>query len=244
MFDTNIIPAAERVYIINKLLEYGIKVDQITGKISYIDGTSVPELKCASIHLIRHAETLAVTKREFMSDTSQNSVLTVNGIESVEKQSQELDSYNFDVALYGPVPRVIHTMEIIMSYPQKFEAFKLQKLHGIVNTGWEYKNIEEIQYNPIFIARELENNVFARTPNGTSWGMVIANCVDVIDYINEKYADKRVLLISQGSVLRSLQILLRMRKHPWDDYAAKKMYHVGDDMSKKDYGLITKVFER
>lgn len=243
MFDVNSIPMSERVHITKNLLRYGINIDQVTGKIDYIEGTTVPELKCASIHLIRHAETLAVAKHEFMSDTSNNCGFTDKGIEITKKQAQELDPYDFDVALYGPIPRVVHTKEIIMSYPQKFEAFKVHKLHGIDNTGWEYKSFEEIHQTPTFIARELENNMFARTPSGTSWGMVIANCVDVIDLINEQYAGKKILLFSQGSVLRAFQILLRARKHPWDDFTVEGMYHVGDDTAKKkDYGLINKIY--
>ena len=85
--------------------------------------------------------------------------------------------------------------------------------------------------------------MFARTPSGTSWGMVIANCVDVIDYINENYAGKKLLLMSQGSVLRAFQILLRARKHPWDDFTVEGMYHVGDDAGKKkNYGIIDKIY--
>lgn len=243
MFDVNTIPVSERVHITKNLLRWGITVDQVTGKIDYIEGTTIPEVKCASMHLIRHAETEAVAKHEFMSDTSSNCGFTEAGIEITRKQAAELDAYDFDVALYGPIPRVVNTKEIIMSIPQKFEAFKVHKLHGIDNTGWEYKSFEELQYNPTFIAREFENNMFARTPSGTSWGMVIANCVDVIDYINENYADKKILLMSQGSVLRAFQILLRARKHPWDDFTVEGMYHVGDDTNKKkNYGVIAKVY--
>ncbi|MBE6584939.1 MAG: phosphoglycerate mutase family protein [Ruminococcaceae bacterium] len=243
MFDVNTIPMSERVHITRNLLRWGIAVDQVTGKIDYIEGTTLPEVKCASIHLIRHAETVAVVKHEFMSDTSDNCKFTDIGVEITEKQAKELDAYDFDVALYGPIPRVVHTKELVMKTPQKFEAFKVHKLHGIDNTGWEYKSFEELQYNPTFIAREMENNMFARTPNGTSWGMVIANCVDVMDLINEQYAGKKILLISQGSVLRAFQILLRKRKHPWDDFTVEGMYHVGDDTNKKkNYGIINQVF--
>ena len=243
MFDVNTIPMSERVHITKNLLRWGIYVDQVTGKIDYIEGTTIPEVKCKSMHLIRHAETIAVAKHEFMSDTSDNCGFTDIGIEITHKQAKELDAYDFDVALYGPIPRVVHTKELIMQTPQKFEAFKVHKLHGIDNTGWEYKSFEELQHNPTFIARELENNMFARTPSGTSWGMVIANCVDVIDLINEQYAGKKILLLSQGSVLRAFQILLRKRKHPWDDFTVEGMYHVGDDTNKKkNYGVIAQVY--
>jgi len=243
MFDIHTIPQSERAHITNHLLRYGIAVDQETGKIDYIPGTTVPEVKCASMHLIRHAETVAVVKHEFMCDTSENCAFTDIGIEITRQQAAQLDPYDFDIALYGPIPRVVNTQKIIMEHPQTFEAIKVHKLHGIDNTGWEYKTFEELRYDPTFIAREFDNNMFARTPSGTSWGMVVANCVDVIDLINECYEGKKILLISQGSVLRAFQILLRTRAHPWDDFTVEGMYHVGDDTNKKkNYGIIAKVY--
>ena len=243
MFDVTTIPAAEKERITQNLLKWGIAIDQETGKIDYIAGTVVPEVKCESIHLIRHAETVAVVKHEFMSDTSDNAAFSENGIEITRKQAAELDAYDFDVALHGPIARVVNTMKIIMERPQKFEAVPVKFLHGIDNTGWEYKTYYDLENDPTFIAREIENNMFARTPNGTSWGTVIANCADVLELINEKYVGKRILLLSQGSVLRAMQILLRKRAHPWDDFTVSGMYHVGDDSKKKkDYGIIAKVF--
>lgn len=243
MFDVKTIPAAERERITKTLLKWGISIDQETGKIDYIEGTTIPEVKCESIHLIRHAETEAVVKHEFMSDTSNNCGFTEMGIEITKKQAEELDAYNFDIALYGPIARVVNTKKIIMERPQKFEAVRVQYLHGIDNTGWEYKSFDELVNTDTFIARELENNMFARTPEGTSWGTVIANASDVIDFINEYCVGKKVLLLSQGSVLRAFQILLRKRKHPWDDFTVEGMYHVGDDTNKKkNYGVIEKVF--
>lgn len=243
MFDVKTVPATERERITKTLLKWGISIDQETGKIDYIEGTTIPEVKCESIHLIRHAETEAVVKHEFMSDTSNNCGFTEMGIEITKKQAEELDAYNFDIALYGPIARVVNTKKIIMERPQKFEAVRVQYLHGIDNTGWEYKSFDELVNTDTFIARELENNMFARTPEGTSWGTVIANASDVIDFINEYCVGKKVLLLSQGSVLRAFQILLRKRKHPWDDFTVEGMYHVGDDTNKKkNYGVIEKVF--
>lgn len=243
MFNVSTIPEAEKERITRNLLKWGIAIDQETGIIDYIEGTAVPEVNCESIHLIRHAETVAVVKHEFMSDTSDNCTFTENGIQITRKQAAELDAYNFDVALHGPIDRVVNTMKIIMERPQKFEAVRVECLHGIDNTGWEYKTYYDLEQDPTFIAREIENNMFARTPHGTSWGTVIANCADVLELINAQYAGQKVLLMSQGSVLRAMQILLRTRKHPWDDFTVSGMYHVGDDTNKKkDYGIIAKVF--
>lgn len=243
MFDMSIIPQAERERITNNLLKWGIGIDQETGKIDYIEGTEPLAVKCNSIHLIRHAETVAVVKHEFMSDTSNNCVFSENGVEITKKQAEALDAYDFDVALYGPIARVVNTKELIMEIPQKFECVRVEYLHGINNMGWEYKTYYDLENDPTFIAREIDNNMYARTPQGTSWGTVIANCADVLDFINENYEGKNILLISQGSVLRAMQILLRARKHPWDDFTVSGMYHVGDDSKKKkNYGIISKVF--
>ena len=242
MFDANTIPASERERITRALAEWGIFIHPKTGQIDYIPGTSCPEINCQSLYLIRHAETVAVAKHEFMSDTSDNCSFTENGIAIAKKQAAELDDYHFDIALYGPIARVVNTEKIIMAHPQSFKSVPIPYLHGINNAGWEYKTFFDLQYDPVFIAREIENNMFARTPNGTSWGTVIANCADVLQLINREYRGKRVLLISQGSVLRGMEILLRKRKHPWDDFTVSGMYHVGDDSKKKkDYGIISKI---
>ena len=45
MFDVNSIPAAEKERITNNLLKWGISIDQQTGKIDYIEGTTIPEVK-------------------------------------------------------------------------------------------------------------------------------------------------------------------------------------------------------
>lgn len=242
MFDIKSLPIEEKERIVNNLLRWGIETNMEDGRIRYINA-DLPKMECESIHLIRHAETVAVAKHEFMSDTSANCVFTETGIEITHKQAKELDAYDFDIALYGPIERVANTQKLIMETPQKFECVRIEKLHGINNAGWEYKSYFDIEHDPVFIARELENNMFARTPKGSSWGTVIANCVDVFDLINEKYKGKKILLISQGSVLRAMQILLRTRENPWDDYTVSGMYHVGDDSKKKkNYGIISKVF--
>ena len=116
MFDVNTIPKLERERITKTLLKWGISIDQETGKIDYIEGTSIPEVKCESIHLIRHAETEAVAKHEFMSDTSNNCGFTESGIEITKKQAEELDKYDFDIALYGPIARVVNTKKIIIQH--------------------------------------------------------------------------------------------------------------------------------
>ena len=70
-------------------------------------------MKCDSIRLIRHAETVAVAKHEFMSDTSNNCAFTEEGKELTRRQAEQLGEYGFDVALFGPIERVINTMKLV-----------------------------------------------------------------------------------------------------------------------------------
>ena len=56
-----------------------------------------------------------------------------------------MDEYDFDVALYGPIARVVNTQKIIMERKQKFESVRVDYLHGIDNTGWEYKSFFDLE---------------------------------------------------------------------------------------------------
>ena len=124
MFDIKGIPLKEKQRITDTLLKWGIVTNQDYGTIAYIKAV-LPEMKCESIHLIRHAETLAVAKHEFMSDTSNNCAFTENGIAITRKAAEEMKNYNFDVALFGPIERVINTMKLVMDIPQAFVRFVL-----------------------------------------------------------------------------------------------------------------------
>lgn len=84
-------------------------MNHVIGKTEYIKDFAVPKVQTKSIHLIRHAETVAVAKHEFMSDTSNNCGFTETGIEITKKQEEDLYAYNFDIALYGPIERVVNT---------------------------------------------------------------------------------------------------------------------------------------
>ena len=128
MFDKNTIPQEEKDRITGNLAKWGITIDPDTGKIDYIEDAVLPEVRCASIHLIRHAETVAVVRHEFMSDTSDNCGFTEAGIEITHRQAAELDAYDFDVALYGPIARVVNTKELIMQTPQKFRCVQVPYL--------------------------------------------------------------------------------------------------------------------
>ncbi len=87
MFDISTIPAAEQNRIVTNLRKWGIVTNMADGTIDYAD-VPIPEMKCESIHLIRHVETVAVAKHEFRSDTSDNCGFTEAGIELTTRQAQ------------------------------------------------------------------------------------------------------------------------------------------------------------
>ena len=226
--------------ILNKLSSYGIIADIKTGNISYCDDYKV-DLLCNTLYLLRHAETIAVANNEFMSDFSDNSRLTNCGKETAKKQAIELKNFKIDIAFYGPIPRVINTMRIIMEEGQSFKSYEMPELRGIDNKGWEYRTYDELKTNETFIQREIHHNIFAKTEQGTSWADVLCNCIDVIEYLNRTCVGKNILLISQGSVHRGLGIVLHKFVNPWDNYFVRKMFNLNSGRGQSNYGLISQI---
>lgn len=230
----------EKLHIVMRLKEWGIYTDILSGSISYIE-KSYPFMKCRSLFLLRHAETEAVGMGQFMSDTSNNSRLTKAGIKTVKDSLNLIDSNQLDIVLYGPIKRVIDTKNIVEEILPMMNFVLLDKLKGIDNSGWEYKTYDDLKNDTVFIDREIRHNIFAKTERGTSWGQVLCNCANILEYINLNCKDMNILLVSQGSVLRGIEILLHQRENPWIDYTVSKMFNLSDGHMKSNYGKISKI---
>lgn len=229
----------EKKEIIEKLLKWGICVDESSGCISYYTAAH-QIMECKGLFLMRHAETEAVGSQQFMSDKSQNSKLTHKGIEDVKAHLSDLDDIQFDIVFFGPIKRVIDTKNVVGEILNR-EFVMLEFLKGIDNQGWENKTYEDLKDNSVFVDREVKHNIFAKTELGTSWGEVLCNCIKVLEYINSFCENLNVLLISQGSILRGIEILLHKRRTPWEDYTATGMYNLRENLSSSNYGKITRI---
>lgn len=230
--------------IIDKLYKRGITVNPKTGKISYLKH-SIDKLECEEVYLLRHAQTFATQNNCFMSDDSENSQITDNGIAMVKNLIPTLKTYKFDTILWGPITRVRDTANIVLNNISFNSKIELPFLKGINNAGWEGKSldgfnaIEKNQFNQ----REIERNIFAKSSDGNCWGEVLLNIADTIDFINEHCCNKRVLIVSQGSVLLGLEIMLRKYEVPWYNYSPQSMFNLDckNRNQKIKYGNIVNV---
>lgn len=237
-----IVPHCEKMKIKDKLEFYGINVDIASGKITYFNN-DYPPVNCKSIYLLRHGETLAASKNVFMNDESANAALTKNGIEKLKETSVEIQKLNFDVAFYSPIGRVAATKDIIKKYVPELQCKELGFMNGIDNTQWVGLTYDGVmrKYKESFEEREIKHNIFATAPGGNCWGDVICNCIDTIEFINKSLANN-VLLISQGSVLRGMQIILKINANPWDNYSAEKMFRLENvNQEGSTYGKLVRL---
>lgn len=60
-----------------------------------------------------------------------------------------------------------------------------------------------------FIEREEKHNIFAKSSERESWGQVLINTINLIKYLNDRFSNKSILLVGQGSIIRAIDILTR-----------------------------------
>ena len=205
-------------YIIDRLAERGISVDYESGQIVKCEPEET--LHCRALYLLRHAETVGTSEKRFMSDSSENAVLTERGVEEVGRTGIVIAGMGFDYVYYSPIPRVRQTMEIVRKWNVNSIYMEIPWMKGIDNAGWEGKAAVELKSEDYedFYQREILHNIFAKSSLGCSWGEVLLRCIDLIDMINRLQEGKKILLISQGSIFIGLSILLHLEKSLWENY--------------------------
>lgn len=211
-----------------KLSTIGIDADLETGIITYNKNEKM-ELLCSAVYLLRHGRTKATIEHKFMSDTSENSHITEEAIKDLCELKEQIKNYKFDVVVVcSDIPRVVETANVFQLLNPDLKYDYQKKYKGINNAGWENKSastLTGIDLND-YKEREEKHNIFAKSSKGESWAQVLLNSIDLIKYLNKNYSDKRVLLISQGSILKGLQILIGSDATPWGNYDIKKLYNL------------------
>ena len=164
MFDISTIPAAEQNRIVNNLRKWGIVTNMADGTIDYID-VPIPKMKCESIHLIRHTETVAVAKHEFMSDTSDNCGFTEAGVKRED----------FEI-----VPYPIERPDILTNYiPLNATSF------FTIYDQWGYEKLHRLQslgYKTIVLFDDHEKQMCStdirhKIVGGEDWKQMVPNAV-------------------------------------------------------------------
>ncbi len=232
----------ERIKFFTVFLHYGIKLNLFNGKITFLPFKK--KCCCSQLKLIRHGATLAVDLREFMSNTSENSSLSEKGIHQLEIISSQIRKDMPDIVIVAPLKRTQDTWNILKyKLNCDVEVVQCDYLVGINNSVWAGKTFEELHEEELwlFLRRECDHNTLVKTEGGDSWGDVIYRCIKVFEVLNDKYGDKKVLLISQGSIYQAFKILLHLCHEPWDGYSAEKMFHLSQSGTDVGYGKIIKL---
>lgn len=236
-----------RKKVCKKLNKIGIDVNIETGEIKYNYNKKL-ELNCSAVYLLRHGRTKGTIENKFMSDYSDNSHICSDAIKDLCEIQEDVKNFKFNkVIVCCDIPRVYETAFIFRLLNQDLEFDFQTKFKGINNGGWENKSqktlsgIDLKDYNE----REIKHNIFAKSCQGESWAQVLLNCIDLIGYLNKNYTDQRVLLISQGSILKGLQMLIGTEKTPWGEYNVKKLYNLEKEKRqlKSNYASISCLYD-
>lgn len=225
----------------------GIDADLETGIVTYNKNEKM-ELKCSAIYLLRHGRTKGTLEHKFMSDYSDNAHIVEDAIKDLCEIQENIKNYKFDyVVVCNNIPRVYETAYVFKLLNPKLKYDFQTKFKGINNGGWANKSpntLTGVDLND-FTEREIKHNLFAKSSNGESWAQVILNCIDLINYLNAKYRNKRILLIGQGSILRGLQMLIGSDATPWGDYDVTKLYNLKPEKRqlRSNYATISCLYD-
>ena len=236
-----------RKKVMKKLEKIGIDVDTNTGFITYNSNPKM-ELNCSAVYLLRHGRTKGTVEHKFMSDYSDNAHIGADAIKDLCELKEQVKNYKFDNAVVCcDIPRVNETAFVFKLLNPEIPYDFQTKYKGINNGGWENKSQKTLEGKDLnsYNEREIKHNIFAKSSNGESWAQVILNCIDLINYLNKNYDNKRVLLISQGSILRGLQILIGAEETPWGEYDVKKLYNLKQEKRqlKNNYASISCLYD-
>lgn len=232
----------ERIKYMLVYLPYGIFVNLFSGNIRYLPYRK--KCLCKSVKLIRHGKTEAIEKKEFMSDTSCNARLSAAGKEELPIVAHQIKGNPPDIVLVGPLDRTKETFEILEKHIQiTVETNTCVYLRGINNGLWAGKTFEMLDVDNLllFLSRECSHNIFVKTKEGDSWGDVIFRCIKLLNYLNRSYRNKKVLIVSQGSIFQGMKIVLHLCKKPWEDYSAEKMFSLTEEGTNVGYGRIQSI---
>ena len=151
------------------------------------------------IYVVRHGEVLA-NKKNIISGKSLEE-LTEVGIRQSEEARDKLKDVTFDAIFCSPVKRTIQTAEIINTkglkiiYDTRISEREAGTLQG--------KSRAEIQW-------ETWNSLtLDKTPEGAeTLGAILKRVKDFLNEIQEKYQDKKVLIVTHSSVGKCIWIVI------------------------------------
>ncbi len=161
------------------------------------------------VTLVRHGETdwnLSGKVQGYASDPH----LTELGKEQVKQTASELKGKKYDLVISSDLPRAVESAEIISEELGIPFVDRLKNLRERDDGDMEGKTFEEISSNHPEFERINEYKVgfhYRTPPNGETFSELISRVNSVHEYLMEKYAGKKILIVSHHGVLKAFRAL-------------------------------------
>jgi broad specificity phosphatase PhoE len=201
-----------------QLDDIGLKILE-KGTIAYKDGTSRRGLRCSELYFLRHGNTFATENKIFIDTDSQQAFLSEKGKREIEQVLDSITEITPDVILTSPLTRCRDSLDVLSEkLAKKLQGVEIQEvpvLRGIKHGDWEGKNKAHLVGADLLTWFAKWNAyIFAKSPGGESLAELLIRANELLDYIDKKYADKKVLIIGHGSFSWALTVLLRLYPDP------------------------------
>jgi len=131
-------------------------------------------------------------------------LLTEKGRKEIERAAEELKKEKIDLVFASPLPRTRESAEIVAKELGLDIVFD-ERLREI-DLGI-YKGKPKEQYIKEFL--EKEGSFYRKPSGGESWNEVKERVKSFLEELEEKYKDKRILIISHGNPLVFLEGIMR-----------------------------------
>jgi broad specificity phosphatase PhoE len=223
----SMVPISEQVALKEKLLASGLEVTSL-GTLSYVKNTSKRKLKCADLFFLRHGNTFATENKIFTDIDNNAAFLTPQGKSEIEHITKEIINIKPDVIITSSLTRCKESMSIVLErleseFEGTIEIREEKSIRGISHGNWEGKNKESLVGEDLLTWFAKWNAyAFARAPEGESLAEILVRAIDFLDFIDEHYPSKKVLVVGHGSFSWALAMLLNVVPDPArNDYYIK-----------------------
>ena len=161
------------------------------------------------IYIVRHGETDSNKNRKLMGQRM-NDPLNAEGIEQIKKLSEEIDT-DFDVIFSSPLVRAKQSAQILAerigaSVIEKQELME-RDFGNFSGKTWD-EMIEKLGEEAIDLKKEdFEQNYDYRPYGGECVADVKERFLKFVEELKKEYADKKVLIVAHGGILKLAHFL-------------------------------------
>ena len=159
---------------------------------------------------VRHGETDS-NKGRVIQGARLDPPLNETGIEQAEELANVLKDVKFDLIVSSPLKRAAQTAEIVQKHfdvPLEIVPQLIERDFGSL-TGKNWEEIGEITGLGKEKVRKIDlNQEYDYRPyGGQSAEEVRKNLENCLEHLKDKYADKKLLVVTHGGVIRLMHIL-------------------------------------